>query len=332
MAEIGVVLMNIGTPSGSSTEAVQTYLAEFLTDKDVINAPAWVREFVFRLWIVPKRAPKSALKYQAIWTKEGSPLMVHSKRFMNLLNLSDRFEIRIGMRYGEPSLRSALTDLISQGAKKIILVPLYPQHAQATTGSSVGKAQELLRELKFAGKITVTPEFYQEKFFVQSWQEILEPFHPQIDHWLFSFHGLPVGQIKKDPRCYQNKCCESASAEKRSCYRAQCLRTAQLIAQSMGLASDQWSVSFQSRLGPVKWIEPYTDIMLKELAERGVQRLGVCAPAFVVDGLETLEELNMEGRKIFLEHGGKEFHYIPCLNEHPAWVERFARFIEGFAD
>jgi ferrochelatase len=337
MSKTGVLLMNIGTPSGSDTASVQTYLSEFLTDKDVINAPAFIREFVFKLWIVPRRAPASARKYQAVWTPEGSPLMVHSKNFCLELqkHLGSEFLCKIGMRYGTPSIRDSLQEMKSQGVSKIILVPLYPQFAQATTGSSLGKAKQILEEMAFASSVLVTPEFYDEPDFIKSWQEILSPALGTVDHWLFSFHGLPVGQIKKTPGCYEEKCCErrlasgvTTKTKLLPCYKAQCLSTANTLAKALNLEKDQWTISFQSRLGPVKWIEPYTDKTLIDLAQRGVKRLAVCAPAFVVDGLETLEELNIEGRQLFLNHGGLEFKYMDCLNAYSPWVQRFSEFVK----
>ncbi|MBL7668929.1 MAG: ferrochelatase [Bdellovibrionaceae bacterium] len=338
MSKIGVLLMNIGTPSGSDVASVQKYLSEFLTDKDVINAPAFIREFVFRLWIVPRRAPASALKYQAVWTPEGSPLMVYSKRFCLALQkaLGEGFVVKIGMRYGTPSIRDSLEEMKVQGISKILLVPLYPQFAQATTGSSVGKAEQVLKEMAFEGSVQVMPEFYDQSDFIKSWQEILSPTLGTVDHWLFSFHGLPIRQIKKVPGCTQEKCCDRmlaspSGANGLKCYKAQCLNTAKRLAQALDLNSNEWTVSFQSRLGPVKWIEPYTDKTLIELAQRGVKRLAVCAPAFVVDGLETLEELNIEGRKTFLSHGGQEFKYIECLNDHPSWVQHFAGLLQRSA-
>lgn len=330
MDKTGILLMNIGTPSGSDTEAVRKYLSEFLMDRDVVNAPWLVREILFNRIIVPRRAMRSAQKYQLVWTQAGSPLMVFSQKFADKLQveLGNDYVVKIGMRYGEPSIAKALREFASENIQNLLLAPLYPQLAQATTGSSLTRAEKILHKIKYKPSIRILKEFYSRPEFIQSWIDILSSYKNRTDHWLFSFHGLPVSQIKKTPGCYSSEnCCELAIQEGRSCYRAQCLQTARSLALGLGLGEKEWSVSFQSRLGPVKWIEPFTDATLEALAKSGVKNLAVCAPSFVADGLETLEELNIEGQETFRKHGGQNFNYIPCLNDTDPWVKGFASIV-----
>lgn len=331
MDKIAVLLTNIGTPENCDTQSVKEYLAEFLTDKDVIAAPKIVRELLFKRLIVPLRAKKSAAKYQKIWTSEGSPLRSYSEKFTHLLQkeMGSSYFVVLGMRYGTPSISQALDEIQKQGIKKVILAPLYPQYAVATTASSLNKVHSVIKEKKVSFDLSELSEFYDHPNYIESCLKDLKNYYGKFDHLLFSFHGLPVSQVKKVPGCYVNSnCCEMAKAENRRCYKAQSLMTAKSLAQGLGLSDDQWSVSFQSRLGPVKWIEPYTDHHLKGLAESGIKNLAVYAPSFVVDGLETLEEIAMEGKETFIQSGGKSFQYIPCLNVSEHWVFGFSKIVK----
>lgn len=330
----GVLLVNIGTPLGCDTESVRKYLAEFLTDRDVIDAPDFIREWVFRRWVVPKRAPKSAAKYQKIWFKEGSPLRVYSERFAEAIgqDLGPEWRVKIGMRYGEPSLAKALSEFKSEGISRILLCPVYPQYAQATTGSSLNKIYEVFSQMSWRPKTLEFGDFYDSPEFIQSWVNVIESSQaPKLDHWVFSFHGLPESQVKKTKGCVLGPCCETAKLEGRRCYRAQSFGTAKNIAEALGLGKDQWSVSFQSRLGPVKWLGPYTEAHLRELITKGKKRVALVLPSFVVDGLETLEEINIEARKVFKDSGGEVFHFIPSLNAQDQWVKGFAKMLRHLA-
>lgn len=327
---IGVLLMNIGTPSGYDVPSVRGYLAEFLTDPDVIQAPAWIRHILFRYWIVPRRAPQSAVKYKQIWMKEGSPLMVYSQQFAKKLQqeLGASYQVEIGMRYGTPSIVEAVEKL--QSARKIILIPLYPQYAQATTASSLKKVYSVLKKKKYSGEIQEMKDFFNEPFFIQSYVERIKTDYKDkpIEHWVFSFHGLPISQIKKMPDCYvTERCCSSAIKEGRRCYRAQSLATAVELAKALNIGPENWTASFQSRVGPFPWLGPSTVETLSTLAQRGIKRIAVIAPSFVVDGLETLEEIAIEGKKHFQSHGGEELLYIPALNADQRWVNGWVKNI-----
>lgn len=333
MSLTGVLIVQVGTPKEPTTEAVRVYLKEFLTDPYVIQAPKWVRDWVFGRWIVPRRAKQSALKYQSIWTAQGSPLFVESKNFVEKLQIAmgSDFLVRLGMRYGAPSIPQALEHMRKAGVDKLVVVPMFPQYAAVTTDSGDEMVRSTLRDMAWDVPIRAVPEFYDTEVYLQSASDDLKRSHPQWDHLLFSFHGLPISQIEQVPGCMTKPdCCETFRQEGRRCYRAQCYQTAKLLAGKLGLSRDEWSVSFQSRLGRARWLEPSTDSHMLKLAESGVQRLGIYAPSFVVDGLETLEELDIHGRKVFLGAGGKEFHYIPCLNASPRWVEGFARYLVPF--
>jgi ferrochelatase len=330
MNQTGVLIINVGTPKEPTTEAVRVYLKEFLTDPYVIQAPAWVRNWVFGRWIVPRRAKQSALKYKSIWTDQGSPLYVESRLFVEKLQnvMGSNYVVQLGMRYGEPSIPQALARLYASQVERLIVVPMFPQYAAVTADSGEEMVLSTLKDMGWKVPLEAVREFYNSEAYLQSASADLSQTRGSWDHLLFSFHGLPVSQIQQVPGCMTKpNCCETVEKEGRRCYRAQCYQTAKLLAAKLGLTQDEWSVSFQSRLGRARWIEPYTDAHLIQLAGQGVTRLGIYAPSFVVDGLETLEELALHGRKLFLEAGGREFTYISSLNAKPHWVEGFARHI-----
>lgn len=327
---IGVLLINVGTPDSPQTKDVQKYLTEFLTDKEVIRGPWFVREILFKHYIIPKRAPHSAKKYEYIWTPEGSPLKLHSLKLATDLQqtLGGEYCVELGMRYGSPSIETAIQNLVQKKVSKIYLLPLFPQYANATTKTSLDKSFEVLERLAPGLPVQVMSEFYEEPGYLDVLTESIRR-QRKGDHLLFSFHGLPVSHLKGKSGCYQSDaCCESFKLTSPHCYRAQCLFTAKTVAQNLGLKDGTWSVSFQSRLGPVKWIEPYTDQLVRELPSlRGQRKLDVCAPAFVADGLETLEEICKENADHFQQSGGELFNYIPCLNTDSDWVQWLRSYI-----
>jgi ferrochelatase len=327
----GILLLNIGTPESPSLEHVSTYLKEFLGDPDVINLPWILRYPLVNYLIVPRRAPESAKKYQAIWSEEGSPLMVHSKNLAQKLETHSGKPVRVGMRYGRPNIASALVEFQTLGVKKIKLVPMFPQYAEATTGSALRKVEEEIKKLKSPIPTEFVPEYFRSPAFIKATAEValthlgtLQTSLDQFDHVLFSFHGLPEAQVKKDPQCQLGACCDAGGAQRR-CYRAQCFETAKSLAAELKVKT--WSVSFQSRLGPVKWIAPYTDHHLKELAAKGTESILVLCPAFSADCLETLEEIAIEMKKLFMEAGGKNFVMAPCPNSEDVWVKALAGIV-----
>jgi ferrochelatase len=314
------ILSNIGTPE--SPEAVAPYLTEFLTDPDVIPLPYLLRHLLVRGWIVPRRAPASAKKYALIWTSEGSPLMVNSKLLQKRLQHHLPGPVLLGMQFGNPSMESAYAEARKQGCDRVMLVPLYPQYAEATTGSAMRKAAELGKNFGFQ-KLAVFPPFPTADFFIKPLAGLVRQNLQGDEHVLFSFHGLPESQVKKGTKgcLVEPGCCDRPIETLSKCYRAQSIATAKALAATLDLKANQWSVSFQSRLGRSKWISPYTEDVLRSLPGKDVKKVLVVSPSFVSDCLETLEELGHEGREVFAKAGGEEFRLVPCLNGD----ENFAR-------
>jgi ferrochelatase len=328
----GVLLVNIGTPDSTSVPHVRRYLGEFLMDRYVIDIAGPLRFLLVYGAILPRRPARSAAAYRAIWTERGSPLMAYSYDFARELaaRLGPSFAVEVGMRYGRPSLEDALRKLRATGATELVLAPMYPQYSLAATETASVHLRKVLRQLDWAPPLREVPPFYDHPAFVQSFARIGEreraEFHP--DHVLFSFHGVPERHVRKTDPTAQHclatpHCCDRITDANRLCYRAQSFASARAIAATIGLPEAAWSVSFQSRLGRTPWIKPYTDIVYKELAARGVRRLLVFCPSFVADCLETLEEIAIRGREDFRRYGGEDLRLVPSLNGDPGWATGF---------
>lgn len=325
----GILLINLGTPDTPTTGAVRKYLKEFLSDPLVIDIPAPARWLLVHGLILPFRSPKSAAAYQKIWGPEGSPLLHYTQELAEKIRaqLGPEPVVEVGMRYGQPSLASACKKLLDRGIKKMIVVPLYPQYADSSTGSSLQEVERITRS--WPGAVRLVPPFYDHPGFIESWVEVGQPILDRVrpDHVLFSFHSLPERQIKNHAGCLETPdCCTRPIPE--HCYRSQCFATARLTAQGLHLKESNYSISFQSRLGRTPWIKPYTDLLLAELAQQGKKKLVVFCPSFVADCLETLEEIGIRGRETFLNHGGETLELIPSLNVHPTWVKALAKIID----
>lgn len=334
----GVLLVQLGTPSAPETAPVRRYLREFLSDPRVIDIPALPRRLLIEAAILPTRPRSSAAAYRKIWLPEGSPLLLHSRALAEALGLElgPRFRVALGMRYGEPTLASALAGLRAQGCERITVLPLYPQYAASSTGSAHARVAQLAADTWDVPQLELSPPFYDDPGFLAAWDEVarepLAGFAP--DHVLFSFHGLPERQIRKsDPtgrHCLSRPdCCDAPGASLPRCYRAQCLATARALAARLGLAPASWSYAFQSRLGRTPWIRPYTDERLPALAAAGTKRLAVLCPSFVADCLETLEEIGLRARAQWQSAGGDDLLLVPSLNAHPVWVSALARLVRG---
>ncbi len=325
----GLLLINLGTPDAPQPREVGRYLREFLMDPKVIQAPGIIRWLLVNLLIVPRRRHASAALYQKIWLSEGSPLLVYTNRLAQKVQrqLGEGHVVVVGMRYGQPSLQRALEQLIRSSVDRIILFPLYPQFSDATVTTSLQRCQEVLKELNFRGPVVTIPAFYDQPEYVQTVANTVGESRSSFaaDHVLFSFHGLPESHIRAaDPsgHCLQDSaCCESFRAKAPQCYRAQCFATAAGVAQKVGLPASAYSVSFQSRLGPTAWIKPYTEEILLDLAKRGVKNLLIASPAFTADCLETLEELAIRAKEVFVEAGGQDLRLVPSLNDRDDWVD-----------
>jgi ferrochelatase len=304
-------------------------------DPYVIDLPWPLRRLIVAMILI-KRPAASAEAYRSIWWEEGSPLVVLSRRLQ--AKVAERWQhgpVELAMRYGEPSIDTALQRLAEQGVRRVTLAPLYPQFADSTVTTVVEEARRVMQARKHAFALDVLPPFYDQPEYLEALAESARPYLEQgFDHLLLSYHGLPERHLhKSDPtgsHCLKgDDCCQRASgAVLASCYRAQCLRSSEGLIAQLGLRDEQWSMSFQSRLGRAKWIEPYTDATIEALARQGVKKLLVMCPAFVADCIETLEEIGDEGCAEFRAAGGDELVLVPCLNDHPQWVEALVRLCE----
>jgi len=337
---IGILLMNLGTPDEPTPEKVAVYLKEFLMDPQVIDIPKLFRLFLVHVLVVPKRALKSALAYQKIWTERGSPLKFHSQDLTEKVRakLGNQFSVELAMRYQNPSIRSVLEKWKAQGITEIRVLPLYPQYALASTLSSELEVKRVLRQLDYQVKLSFLKPFYRDEGYVKAFAEnvgkVLEV--GPWDHLLLSYHGLPERQIRRADSskqyCFHSKSCCNEVNEKNQefCYRAQCFETSRLIGSTLNLSQSKWSVAFQSRLGVTAWIKPYTDLVLNELADAGVKNLVIACPAFTADCLETLEEIEMRANEQFIQRGGKTLRMVPSLNSSESWVDAVCKLAQSF--
>lgn len=326
----GLLLVNLGTPDAPRTPEVRRYLREFLSDSRVLDIPALGRWALLNLIILPFRPARSAEAYRKIWRAEGSPLLHHSRALESAVRqvLAGDFEVELAMRYGNPSISSALERLRARGVSELTVFPLYPQYASSSTGSSLEAIYAQVSREWNTPPLHVVPAFYEHPGFLDAFAEVGRPVIDALkaDHVLFSFHGLPERQVQKSDtsgkHCLQSPgCCDQIVEANRFCYRAQCFATARGIAQRLSLEPSRYTVTFQSRLGRTPWIKPYTDVVLPELAKQGVKRLAVFCPAFVADCLETLEEIGIRAKEQFIREGGEALELVPSLNATPRWVK-----------
>lgn len=328
MTEQALLLVNLGSPASTEVADVRRYLNQFLMDSYVVDLPWPLRRLLVSLILV-RRPKESAHAYASIWWPEGSPLVVLSQRLAEAVRpYWNEGPVELAMRYGEPSIERALVKLAGQGIRQVTFAPLYPQFADSTTTTAVEEARRVIREKGLDIKLSILQPFYDQPEYLEALVDSARPHLEQdFDHLLLSFHGLPERHLHKaDPsgaHCLKSDdCCQRAEgAVLANCYRAQCLQSGAQFAERAGLQPQQWSVSFQSRLGRAKWIEPYTEAHLEALAARGVKKLLVMCPAFVADCIETLEEIGDRGREQFIAAGGEDLQLIPCLNTHESWVQ-----------
>ncbi|HXC05869.1 MAG TPA: ferrochelatase [Bacteroidia bacterium] len=335
----GVLLINLGTPDSPSTKDVRKYLTEFLNDPRVIDINPIGRFLLVNGIIVPFRAPKSAKLYQHIWTKEGSPLLIYGNKVKKSLQeaLGNEFVVDLGMRYGKPTIAEALDRLRKAQVSRIILIPLYPQYASSSTGSSVEKALGLIKGWEVTPSLEIISYFYNQPKFLDAWVEVARKYNmADYDHVLFSYHGLPERHINKSSEhygggmCNLGSCCDEIKPGNLYCYRASCLATTRALVQRLGIPEGKYTSSFQSRLND-KWIKPYSDKVLEEKAKAGVKRILVFSPAFVADCLETLYEIGTEYNELFRKHGGEKVQLVESLNEHPLWIAALKEMVLGKA-
>ncbi len=335
-ANQGVLLVNLGSPDSPSVSDVRKYLREFLMDGRVLDAPYLVRFGIVHLTILPSRSKASAEAYHQIWTADGSPLVEISRKVQRHLQARVPVPVELAMRYQNPSIESAVKNLQAKGVEEVLLIPLFPHYAMSSFETAVVRVQEIARKLAPGMDVRIVPPYYDAPDYIAALAASADEYLKQgYDHLLFSFHGLPERHLhKSDPTgCHCLKvenCCSAPSPAHATCYRAQCFKTVQAFVQTTGVT--HYSIAFQSRLGRDPWLKPYTDHMIDRLARTGVKKLLVICPAFVSDCLETLEEIGMRGRKTFLQAGGTDLTLIPCLNEHPLWIEALERMVARFRD
>lgn len=332
--KIGVLLVNLGTPVSYNPSDVYSYLIEFLTDPRVIDSPWLLRQLLVRGVIVPFRYKQSAKSYEAIWTKEGSPLMVYGKSVKKLLQeqMGSSFYVELAMRYQKPSLKEGIHALINKNVDEILVAPLFPQYASATTGSIHQKVMKIVKDLQTIPKILFLDQFATHPAFIKAFVENGKRYDlNSYDQILFSFHGLPQRQLKKADRhggCLQkNSCCETLNEKNKTCYSAQCYATAFRIAEGLKIARSHYTICFQSRLGKDPWLQPYASEVIHNLASKGAKRILVFCPSFVCDCLETLYEFKVEYANEFKALGGEQLDLVEGLNDEPHWIDALKEII-----
>lgn len=334
----GVLLVNLGSPDSTSKQDVRKYLDEFLMDERVIDLPKWLRTFLVRGIILNTRPKKSAKAYKKIWWEEGSPLIVLSERLQRQVQKKTQVPIALAMRYGNPSIKKGLQELADQEVDEVLLIPLYPQFAMATTETILVLAETLRQKYFPQMQFTSLPAFYNHPDYIRvlsnSIQEALQG--KNWEHLLFSYHGVPERHIRKSDitksHCKMDgKCCFQDSPAHQYCYRHQCEKTTLQVAEYLSLKPGTFSTSFQSRLGIDPWLQPYTDKTVAGFAKKGVKEMAIVTPAFISDCLETLEEIGMEAVEDFEEKGGEHLEVIPCLNDREDWVNVLSRWIDEWA-
>jgi ferrochelatase len=318
-ARTAVLLCNLGTPDEPTPSALRRYLAEFLGDPRVVEIPRPVWLLILHGIILRVRPKKSAAKYAGIWLPEGSPLKVWTEKQATLLRgyLGERghqVRVRYAMRYGNPSIASVMDELQAEGVTRVLVLPAYPQYSGTTTASVVDGIMNWARNVRHLPELRFVNRYHDDTGYIQALARTVRAHwaaHGQSDQLVMSFHGVPERTLQLgDP------------------YHCECHKTARLLAEHLGLAKDRYKVTFQSRFGKAKWLEPYTEPTLIELAQKGLKSVDVVCPGFTSDCLETLEEINMEAREAFLHAGGERFAYIPCLNDHSEWI----RALTGVAE
>lgn len=326
--KIGVLLVNLGTPDSPRVPDVRKYLREFLLDKRVIDIPFIQRYALINGIIAPFRAPKSAKVYKQLWTERGSPLLYHGRDLQQKLqaSLGNGYHVAFGMRYQSPSIQSALDELKEQSVERIIVLPLFPQYASASTGSVQDKVMEIVKDWWVIPNISFISSFCDDPGYIKAFAELGRKYMEQesYDHVMFSYHGIPERHVLKGSDkgyCQLGACCNTYNKRNRYCYRASCYATSRLLAAELGLKEDQYTVAFQSRLGKDPWLKPYTDVILKELPARGIKKVLAYSPAFVADCLETTVEVGDEFKEMFEHAGGEKWQLVESLNSNDLWVD-----------
>ena len=317
----GILLINLGSPKKLTKKSVREYLKVFLSDDYVLDLPKILQQLILRVFILPFRPKKTLEAYELIWTPEGSPLITSTESIANKLSLKTGWDVDYAMRYEDPSIENALLNFKSKGIYKIIVISLYPHNALATTITTEMETRIVANKLSEDFELVFTKPFFDNEIYINAIANTIKPCleKASFDKIVFSYHGIPKRQAKKTDEtgvhCFSDSnCCEIAGDGSKDCYRSHTRIASDLTAKKLGLSDDQWEVAYQSRLGP-GWLTPFTDKRLAELPEEGKKNIAVLCPSFISDCLETLEEIDIRGRKTFFDAGGKIMTYIPCLND-----------------
>lgn len=331
----GILLINLGTPDSPKTPDVRKYLTQFLNDPRVIDINPLSRFLLVNAIIVPFRSSKSAKLYQKIWTKEGSPLLTNSLKLKELLQheLGHSYLVELGMRYQKPSIESALNKLREAKAEQIIVIPLYPQYASSSTGSSIEETLRIIGKWEVTPTVKIISKFYDHPGFIDACVAVAQKYKlAEYDYYIFSYHGLPERQIMKasahygENTCQLGSCCDSISENNQYCYRANCFETTRQLIKRLNIPEGKYETTFQSRLDD-KWIKPYSDKVIEQKAKEGKKRILVFSPAFTADCLETIYEVGTEYDEIFKNNGGEKITLVESLNAHPKWIEALKKMV-----
>lgn len=325
-AKTGVLLINLGTPDSPAVGDVRPYLSQFLNDPRVIDIPWLSRKILVNLIIVPFRAPKSAAIYRKLWTDQGSPLLFHSENARRLLaaSLGSDYQVHLAMRYKNPSIPDVLEVMRKANYTTIIVLPMFPQYASASTGSALEEVMNVIYKWWVIPEVKVISQYYDHPLFIDAFVARAAAHDlSSYDHILFSYHGLPRRQVDKvhlTGNCETARCRTEINGENKYCYQATCYATTRLLAERLNISPDRYTVCFQSRLDE-KWLQPFSDKVVEECARKGLKRLLAFSPAFTADCLETVIEIGDEYQEIFHKNGGEKVQLVESLNDHPVWIQ-----------
>lgn len=319
-------MINLGTPDSPSVSNVRSYLSQFLNDPRVIDIPWLTRKLLVNLIIVPFRAPKSAKIYQKLWTADGSPLLYYSARAGELLakELGHDYEVHLAMRYKNPSIPDVLEQMRKRNYARIIVLPMFPHYASASTGSAVEEVMRVMSKWWVIPEVRFISQYYDHPTFLEAFVERGRKYNiADYDHVLFSYHGLPERQVDKvyvdGSKCADHHCEDGINEDNKFCYKATSYATSRMLAERLNIPADKYTTCFQSRLDQ-KWLKPFSDEVVRQLAEKGAKRILVFSPAFTADCLETVIEIGDEYQEIFAHHGGEKVQLVESLNDHPLWI------------
>lgn len=328
----GVLLINLGTPDSPSTADVRSYLFQFLNDPRVIDLPWLLRKILVNLIIVPFRAPKSAKIYQQLWTENGSPLLYYSNKVSQLLDdvLGEDYTVHLAMRYKNPSIPDVLAEMKKFNYSRIVVLPMFPQYASASTGSALEMVMDEIGKWWAIPELKIISQYYDHPDFIDAVVDRASKYDlSDYDHVLFSYHGLPIRHVDKvyeEGLCTDRECEHEVTTENQYCYKASCFATTRLLADKLKLGEADYTVCFQSRLDK-NWLEPFSDKVVETLAKQGAKKLLVLSPAFTADCLETVVEIGDEYQQIFIENGGEKIQLVESLNDHPLWVNCLKKIV-----